>query len=429
MSKIKWGVGGVVAVATLAVGGNLYADKSLQTYYQQEAKQPTKNLSLNYQNFQMGALQGSADWTAELILDPCKPKEVIKLTGRDQIKRSWNGYQIQSDVKVVQADSALKSLVNQPLKLNTHVNWLGTMKSTLTTPVIVRNEAKIQTRLDPVTLEYRAKPVNDQLQMQDLKLDIPNLTVMDAETHFQMTGLKIETNQGLNGNYLEAGKTTVQMDLLKMADRGLNNPISAELKNYRVEAESDLTDRVLNTKMAVQVGEMKMTFSPVMQNVKFNFNLQDVNRAKLQALFDIIEKSENSCLAQEKLLQDLEPALLAVINEGFKFDSSDNQIKIGTGEAKASLTGRFMPSHQKTLKGMVAMVPSLVEYKADVQFDKNMVASIMNSIPGKAGLSMSDQDIETMLSSMQQSGQLKRDGDVMKMSMEYKYGEKKFLTE
>ncbi|EOR08121.1 DUF945 family protein [Acinetobacter tandoii] len=429
MSKIKWGVGGVVAVATLAVGGNLYADKSLQTYYQQEAKQPSKNLSLNYQNFQMGALQGSADWTAELILDPCKPKEVIKLTGRDQIKRSWNGYQIQSDVKVVQADSALKSLVNQPLKLNTHVNWLGTMKSTLTTPVIVRNEAKIQTRLDPVTLEYRAKPVNDQLQMQDLKLDIPNLTVMDAETHFQMTGLKIETNQGLNGNYLEAGKTTVQMDLLKMADRGLNNPISAELKNYRVEAESDLTDRVLNTKMAVQVGEMKMTFSPVMQNVKFNFNVQDVNRAKLQALFDIIEKSENSCLAQEKLLQDLEPALLAVINEGFKFDSSDNQIKIGTGEAKASLTGRFMPSHQKTLKGMVAMVPSLVEYKADVQFDKNMVASIMNSIPGKAGLSMSDQDIETMLSSMQQSGQLKRDGDVMKMSMEYKYGEKKFLTE
>lgn len=429
MSKIKWGVGGVVAVATLAVGGNLYADKSLQTYYQQEAKQPSKNLSLNYQNFQMGALQGSADWTAELILDPCKPKEVIKLTGRDQIKRSWNGYQIQSDVKVVQADSALKSLVNQPLKLNTHVNWLGTMKSTLTTPVIVRNEAKIQTRLDPVTLEYRAKPVNDQLQMQDLKLDIPNLTVMDAETHFQMTGLKIETNQGLNGNYLEAGKTTVQMDLLKMADRGLNNPISAELKNYRVEAESDLTGRVLNTKMAVQVGEMKMTFSPVMQNVKFNFNVQDVNRAKLQALFDIIEKSENSCLAQEKLLQDLEPALLAVINEGFKFDSSDNQIKIGTGEAKASLTGRFMPSHQKTLKGMVAMVPSLVEYKADVQFDKNMVASIMNSIPGKAGLSMSDQDIETMLSSMQQSGQLKRDGDVMKMSMEYKYGEKKFLTE
>ena len=429
MSKIKWGVAGVVAVATLAVGGNLYADKSLQTYYQQEAKQPSKNLSLNYQNFQMGALQGSADWTAELILDPCKPKEVIKLTGRDQIKRSWNGYQIQSDVKVVQADSALKSLVNQPLKLNTHVNWLGTMKSTLTTPVIVRNEAKIQTRLDPVTLEYRAKPVNDQLQMQDLKLDIPNLTVMDAETHFQMTGLKIETNQGLNGNYLEAGKTTVQMDLLKMADRGLNNPISAELKNYRVEAESDLTDRVLNTKMAVQVGEMKMTFSPVMQNVKFNFNVQDVNRAKLQALFDIIEKSENSCLAQEKLLQDLEPALLAVINEGFKFDSSDNQIKIGTGEAKASLTGRFMPSHQKTLKGMVAMVPSLVEYKADVQFDKNMVASIMNSIPGKAGLSMSDQDIETMLSSMQQSGQLKRDGDVMKMSMEYKYGEKKFLTE
>ena len=132
---------------------------------------------------------------------------------------------------------------------------------------------------------------------------------------------------------------------------------------------------------------------------------------------------------KEKLLEDLEPALLAVINEGFKFESKDNQLKVGTGEAKASMTGRFMPSHQKTLKGMVSMVPSLVEYKADMQFDKNMVASIMKSLPGQKQQSMSDQELESILSSMQQSGQLKRDGDVMKMSMEYKYGEKKFLAE
>ena len=429
MSKIKWGVGGLVAVATLAVGGNLYADKSLQTYYQQEAKQPSKNLSLNYQNFQMGALQGSADWTAELILDPCKPKDVIKLAGRDHIQRSWNGYQIQSDIKIVQTDSAFKPLLNQPLKLQTRVNWLGAMKSTLTTPEIVRNEAKMQTRLDPVTLEYRTKSVDDQLQVQDLTLKIPNLTVTDAETHFQMTGLTLETNQGLSGNYLEAGKTKIHMDLLKMSDRSLNNPMSAELKNYRIEAESDLTERVLNTKFSIQADEMKVPYSPVMQNIQFNFNLQDVNRAKLQAFFDVVEKSENSCLAKEKLLEDLEPALLAVINEGFKFESKDNQLKVGTGEAKASMTGRFMPSHQKTLKSMVSMVPSLVEYKADMQFDKNMVASIMKSLPGQKQQSMSDQELESILSSMQQSGQLKRDGDVMKMSMEYKYGDKKFLTE
>jgi hypothetical protein len=53
----------------------------------------------------------------------------------------------------------------------------------------------------------------------------------------------------------------------------------------------------------------------------------------------------------------------------------------------------------------------------------------MNSLPGKAQQPMSDQELENMFSSMQQSGQLKRDGDVMKMSLEYKYGEKKFLTE
>jgi hypothetical protein len=61
--------------------GNLYADKSLKAYYQHSTKQ-SNDLKLQYQQFQMGALNGSANWTAELVLDPCKPKEVIQLKGR-----------------------------------------------------------------------------------------------------------------------------------------------------------------------------------------------------------------------------------------------------------------------------------------------------------------------------------------------------------
>ena len=41
---------------------------------------------------------------------------------------------------------------------------------------------------------------------------------------------------------------------------------------------------------------------------------------------------------------------------------------------------------------------------------------------------MTEQNLENMLSTMQQSGQIKRDGDTLKMSLEYKFGEKKFLN-
>ncbi|AYA68291.1 DUF945 family protein [Acinetobacter sp. WCHA55] len=428
MSQLKWGVGGVLTLAVVAVGGNLYADKSLKAYYQQGSKQ-SNNLNLQYQQFQMGALKGSAKWSAELVPDPCKPKDVVKLSGQDNIQRSWNGYAIQSDIKITQAPGALQSLLKEPLKVDTKVNWLGTMNSVLTTPVIIRNEAQLQSRLDPMTLKFRAKPIEQQLKILDLRLEIPNLTVTDPNMHLQMVGLKLESNQGLNGEYLEAGESKIQMDLLKISDRDINKPTNAELKNFSIETQSELTDRVVNTEMLLRLDEMKMPSAPTVQNVQFNFNVLDVNRQKLQMLFDIFAKSENSCLAKEAMEKDMEPALLAVINEGFRFESKENQFAIGEGVAQASVTGRIMPSHQSTMMGMVKMMPSLMEYKADVQFDKNMISSIMNNYLHKGGISMSDQEIETMLSTMQNSGQVKREGNTMKMSVEYKYGQTNFLKE
>jgi hypothetical protein len=428
MTKLKWGIASVLTLAVVAVGGNLYADKSLKTYYQQGSKQ-SNNLNLQYQQFHMGSLKGSANWVAELVLDPCKPKEVIQFSGQDNIKRSWNGYAIHSDIKIIQAPGALQSLLKEPLKVQTTVNWLGNMNSTLTTPVITRNEAQIQSRLDPIKLKFRAKPIDQQLKILDLQLEIPNLTVTDTNTHFQMVGLKLETDQGLNGEYLEAGKTKIQMDLLKMSDRDVNKPTNAELKNFSIETQSELTDRVLNTEMLLRLDEMKMPFVPAMQKVQFNFNVIDLNRQKLQSFFDILAKGENSCVAKEALVKDIEPALLAVINEGFRFESKDNQFAIGEGLAQASMTGRIMPSHQSTMMGMLKIMPSLMEYKADVQFDKNMMSSVMNNYMQKGGAAKSDQNIENMLSTMQQSGQVRREGDILKMSVEYKYGQTKFLTE
>lgn len=68
------------------------------------------------------------------------------------------------------------------------------------------------------------------------------------------------------------------------------------------------------------------------------------------------------------------------------------------------MSGRIMPSHQSNLMGMVKMMPSLMEYKADVEFDKNIMSSVMNNYMAKAGSPMTEQNLENMLSTMQQSG-------------------------
>ena len=46
----------------------------------------------------------------------------------------------------------------------------------------------------------------------------------------------------------------------------------------------------------------------------------------------------------------------------------------------------------------------------------------------QGGKTLSDQELEQMLNGMQQAVQAKRKGDVLKIGIEYKYGEKKFLN-
>lgn len=74
------------------------------------------------------------------------------------------------------------------------------------------------------------------------------------------------------------------------------------------------------------------------------------------------------------------------------------------------------------------MAPSLVEYQANVEYDKQIMKTLMSNYMQQGGKTLSDQELEQMLNGMQQAVQAKRKGDVLKIGIEYKYGEKKFLN-
>ncbi|MDK1683743.1 DUF945 family protein [Acinetobacter terrestris] len=425
MSKLIWGLGSLVVLATAAIGGNLYADKSLHLYYQQNQK--TNLVSIQYKNFNMGAMQGSADWAAQLSFDPCKPKDVLMLTGKDEIKRSWNGYHIESKINLQQGSEVFQKILTQPLTAQTTIDWLGVVHSSLTTPVFEKNDADIQTRIDSMTFKVDAKSKDDQLKILNAKLEIPNMTVSDKLGHLEMREVELETTQGLSST-LDEGKTQLNIASIKRTDRNVQQFGSGEFKDFALMMNTGIDQHTVNFDTQLNIKEVVMHKIPTLQKLQMNFNLKALNKQKVQAFFDLLEKNSEVCVAKEELTPELANSLLSIVNEGFSFESQNNQINLGEGFAKASLSGKVMPGHQSSFASLVKMAPSLVEYQANVEYDKQIMKTLISNYMQQGGKTLSDQELEQMLNGMQQAVQAKRKGDVLKIGIEYKYGEKKFLN-
>ncbi|NNG83029.1 DUF945 family protein [Acinetobacter sp. ANC 5378] len=403
----------------------MYADKSLNSYYQQNQK--TNLVSIQYKNFNMGAMQGSADWVAQLSFDPCKPKDVLMLTGTDEIKRSWNGYHIESKINLQQGNEVFQKILKQPLTAQTKIDWLGVVHSSLTTLVFEKNDADIQTRIDSMIFKMDAKSTGDQLEILNAKLQIPNMTVSDKFGHVQIREVEFETTQGLNSSFDE-GKTRLNIASIKRTDRNVQQFGSGEFKDFTLLMNTGIDKHTVNFDTQLNIKEVVMHKIPTFQKLQMNFNLKALNKQKVQAFFDLLEKNSEVCIAKEQLSQELADHLLSIVNEGFTFESQNNQIKLGEGYAKTSLSGKVMPGHQSSFASLVKMAPSLVEYQANIEYDKQIMKTLMSNYLQQDGKILSDQELEQMLNGMQQAMQAKRDGDVLKVGIEYKYGEKKFLN-
>lgn len=425
MSKLMWGLGGLVVLATAAIGGNLYADKSLDLYYQQNQK--TNLVSIQYKNFNMGAMQGSADWAAQLSFDPCKPKDVLMLTGKDEIKRSWNGYHIESKINLQQGSEVFQKILKQPLTAQTKIDWLGVVHSSLTTPVFEKNDGDTQTRIDSMTFKVDAKSKDDQLKILNAKLEIPNMTVSDKLGHLEMREVELETTHGLSST-LDEGRTQLNIASIKRTDRNVQQFGSGEFKDFALMMNTGIDQHTVNFDTQLNIKEVVMHKIPTLQKLQMNFNLKALNKQKVQAFFDLLEKNSEVCVAKEELTPELANRFLSIVNEGFAFESQNNQINLGEGFAKASLSGKVMPGHQSSFASLVKMAPSLVEYQANVEYDKQIMKTLMSNYMQQGGKTLSDQELEQMLNGMQQAVQAKREGDVLKIGIEYKYGEKKFLN-
>lgn len=425
MSKIVWGGIGLVVLVGAVTAGNLYADKSLRAHYQQNLK-PAPNIHLQYTDYDLGTFGGTARWSLSIVPDACNAKEQLVFNGQDQIQRNWKGYTIHSQLDLAQGQGAYAEFFQQPLKVTTQVNWLGVSTTQLQTPVIEKKEAGLSARIEPIQINFQAKQSQGQYKILNMSFDLPKVSIRDQTGNTQFQGIHFKTNQALNAVYLEPGY--FEFNIAKMQRQDPKAQGSGQLKDLSWRMDTQLHERTVDIQSKFKIAEMGLNNVPAMQDLELNWEVTDLQRQKMQILFDILQKQNHSCLEAGNFEKDAIQAMLAVINDGFKFESKQNQLKLGTGSIQADLVGKVMPGHQSTLQSLAKMFPNLLEMQTDISFNKQVVKTFTHHYMRAAGKNMSDQELEQMLGAMQANQQIQRDGDVFKLSMHYLYGEKKFLT-
>ncbi|WP_180130362.1 MULTISPECIES: DUF945 family protein [unclassified Acinetobacter] len=426
MSKLMWGIGSLVVLSAAVVGGNLYADKSLSQFYTQKNwSAAVQDVDVKYSNYQMGLMGGTVDWVLTLKTDPCKPKEVIVLKGTDQIQRGLKGYNINSNFKIVQQQSTSEyaKLFGTDLTAKTLVNWIGQSKTDLQIPAFKTTAQGATVQADASQLQIRISSLPGQAtKVSELSIHLPVVRLSEGPMQTMVQNFSMKTNQGLNQKNLENGFVEIQAASIKRLDQ----KFSGGMRGMQLRWEIELNKHDVDFEGYLKADEMDFPGSPVTKDFALNLALHKVNLDKVRAFSELLHQVENSCDAVGESSEEMIQAFLAIASQGFDFESKDNSISIGGGKASANVVGKVMPGHHASMESFIKMVPSLLDFQADLSFDKNMMTAIMNNFLQLQGKSLSGQEAEAMFAGFETSGQGKRDGNNMVMSMQYKFGQKLF---
>ena len=425
MSKIIWGAGLFLAVATTGAAANWYADQKLTAYYEQaQLAKSVNDANIKYSNIKLGPFSGTADWVLTFTPDPCQSNDVIVLQGQDKIQKKWNGYFIDSSYMLKTGNEKVQAALKGQQRAKTHINWLGKSLTTVDLPRIDTQADGMHIRLDPSKINiYTASPLKGEARVSKLMMDVPAFTLTKGPSQILAQKVQIETTQGLNQAEIDSGYTRFAIGAFQRLDSNL----SGGIKNIDMRLDTHVKEGKVSLDGNFKIGEMNLPNSPLTKDIVMNLEVQNISLQRMQDLSAILQKAQNSCASNELLSEDASNAFLNIVNEGFDFESK-NQMSMGGGLAKANLTGKMMPGHHGTVESFAKMLPSLLMFKADLEFDKDLFRVVTNGYAkATSDRAMTEQDIETMFSSLESSGHAVRSGDSMKLLLDYQFGQKQFL--
>ena len=422
MSKVIWGgIGAVVVLAATGVGAKIYADKSLAAYYAQPHHHQN-NYQLSYANYNMGAMSGSADIKLRVLRDPCDANSTMQFSGQDRIERTWQGYVIHSQLALENKQHKDAQYFQQPINIQTVINWAGMIKTNLQLPKMQLKEQKLSVDIEPIGIQIDGQMKPEGMQFKKMQLHIPRIFAGDHNAGMQLQNMRLETNYS---SMVELVPGTLQWH----ADRiefNLKDRDGAAMSLDRIDLTTDtiLNKHSVDILSKFKVGQMNIPNARY-ENAEFNFDFKELNRGQLENYYRIFAQKDQSCAAAKKFDQDLEVALFQLLNAGFVFESLNNKVETNQGALHANLSSKIMPNYVNSKESLVKMFPSLIDAKMDLSLDKNVLKSFLQLAPNRR-TPINDTEVDMLLKTMEEQGRIQRNGNTIKMGMQYQYGKPTF---
>ncbi|MEB3766157.1 DUF945 family protein [Acinetobacter sp. MD2] len=409
------------------VGAQFYADHRLKAYYSMQEINKDKRIQKQAMNIDMGMWSGHANWSYKILIDPCQPNKFVVIKGVDKIQRSWNGFNIHSDINLeLQGESAKqyqellkgKALFTTDSKLN----WLGNLNVKLTSPSLEYRDSDSHVVWSGMDGTLAFKQDQGEFDLTQMNVNMPGLTGSSGGNYLSLQSMVLKGKGGLLGQTLRSGDNEFTMNKMLIVSQKSKQPMNIELQKLKFSSDVDVDSKETSLKNTWSIEQVKSN-NQQFKNIKINFNIAGLDSNALQQFIRISNKGVSECSAEAQTAQQqqLNQQLVNLMAHGLSFESKDNQIEVGTSKLSATATGK-VPAHAYTnIQDISRQIGKLVEINANAEMDKSFIREVMKA-SGQASMNMSEQDYEMMLQQMVKNAHAQLQDNKVKFAMSYKNG-------
>lgn len=423
MNKIQW-IGGFVGLGIITIaGGNVYADKKLKDFYQN----PQLNAGLHYkiQNYDMGFMSGTVKSTIQINLDPCNPHDLLSIDATDSISRNLFGYTIKTQLHYPQnfEENIQKVFGNQsPLDITSKINWWGNVDIKMTSPIIDFKDQDffVNNKGLDISFKYNAKKPS---LIEDLSIHMPSFTAGDKMNYFSFDKLEFDANKLHLYQIIDGAKSEFSINHLrfKSYDRQSTDIYLEKIVGLSSTNESK---GMFDFKNSFNIEKFSLSDSNKFGKIDTNFHIKNVDEKSLKTLYTLIEKISTTCVPDNE--QQLERAILSVLEQGLTLESNNNIISLGDSNLKADFSAVLDKGIYHNSSALLNSITMKINAEGKIETTKDFIQDVLALSPQTA--SLAGDQTEQAIQQLKNQGMVQVNGNTLTSKFEFRSGQPRFTN-
>ena len=411
-NKTLIGCAAALLVAGGAVGGNMYAAKKLEHAYRNNFNLDDKRLAVTVSEFNMGAMSGSAKWSAAITPDLCSPDASLSAISEDTISLGLSGYTIRSKISVKNPDTGK---LYHLFDAETQKSWFGGTHTDITAKdTLTEDGAKAEWQADA---HFDVKSNANGHSLSNLSVNVPRfaLDLPNGEGSFLLENAVLKSDGGAPSlAAMQSGKglLTVQSFSVKAQQDG--KPFSVGISDLQINSSQTVGKDKFDAEAGYAIGAIKVSGGDkdfAFEQMKLNFGVKGLDAAVFAKLVPLMEQQAQRCVRPEEIAKVTKENALSALNTGFTLESKGNQIRLGNSGAKADGELVFSPAKAASTDEWFQQVQQHMKYKAEASVDKQFLREAAKIIGSSMGQPMPEEELEKNINMLAQTPFAEDQGD------------------